>query len=97
MPYGNETYEVKGISGYGTADCPPPTESINDKLAETMAALKELLMAMDDTSMVIFGMPCPQPVDKMTEPNCLNGTVDTIRTQAKLALGAFMEMRKKLV
>lgn len=96
MPY-SKTYACEEIGGYGTADCPPPTESINDKLTETMAALKELLMAMDDTSMVIFGMPCPQPGDKPPEPNCLNGMVDTIRAQAKLALGAFMEMRKKLV
>lgn len=97
MPYGSETYEVKGIGGYGTADCPQQTETVNNKLADTMALLKELLMAMDDTSMVLFGMPCPQPVDKPPEPNCLIGTADTIREQAKRALGVFMEMRKKLV
>lgn len=85
------------VTGTRTEEIMPPTESINDKLVETMAVLKELLMAMDDTSIVIFGMPCPQPVEKMPEQNCLNGTVDTIRTQAKLAMGAFMEMRKKLV
>lgn len=96
MPY-SKTYACEEIGGYGTADCPPQTETVNNKLADTMALLKELMMAMDDTSMVIFGIPCPQPVDKMPEPNCLNGTVDTIRAQAKLALGAFMEMRKKLV
>lgn len=84
-------------TGTCTEEIMPPNESINDKLVVTMAVLKELLVAMDDTSKVIFGMPCPQPDDKLPEPNCLNGTVDIIRVQAKLALGAFIEMRKKLV
>lgn len=54
MPYGNETYEVKGIGGYDAAPTPPPA-SIKTKIDQTNKAIAESMLALQDIIFTITG------------------------------------------
>lgn len=96
MPYGTEQYEVKGIGGFETVPSEPPKPTLKDNLDETCAILKELLMAMNDSHLAMFGEECPKPNEPLPEPCSLYATSALVLGQAHLALDAFLAIRKKL-
>lgn len=77
--------------------CEAPVCSIGGVVEDTMGTLKELLMAMDDTYNALYGGPMPKPQEKGPEPGCLSALVESVNYQAHMALGAFMDMRKRMV
>ena len=105
MPYkGAEHMECKvmykpGMSEQNCAEpCPPPDDRISVKIEHTMALLKELLMAMEDTYNQIYAKQLPEiPMDKPPETVSLNGCVDIVKMQADMALSSFMEIKRGLV
>ena len=89
MPYTNDC-ERAVCSG-------PPRQTVASHIQETVGILKELLMAMGDTSLVLFAEnPIGDP-GKAPETKCLLDDAEIIHNQAKAALDIFMTMRKKLV
>ena len=64
-----------------------------------MAMLKELWMAMDDTSIALFGNLMDRPIhdDMPKEMKCMDDVVNFVEEQARTVLATFMEIRKRLV
>lgn len=96
MPYGSENYEVKGIGGY-ECNTEPPLNTMKNMATETVGALKELLKALDDTAIVMFGAPIEDIEQKPQEPKCLMDSMAIAEVYSKSALRRFMEMRKRMV
>ena len=88
--------EPVGTMGVGTT-CEPPIETIAERLDQTMGMLKELLIAMDDTSLQLFGTACPPAIEKPPEPKNMADVATCIRAQTRVAMDNFMAIRKKLV
>lgn len=76
-----------------------PINTMNNRVNETIAMLKELLMAMDDTSIALFGNIVDRPIhgDMPKEMKCMDDAVNVVAEQARTALATFMEIRKRLV
>lgn len=76
-----------------------PINTMSNRVNETIAMLKELLMAMDDTSIALFGnlMDRPMHDDMPKEMKCMDDAVNVVAEQARTALATFMQIRKRLV
>lgn len=76
-----------------------PINTMNNRINETMGMLKELLMAMDDTAIVLFGRPIDSPAktEMPQEAKCMDDALNIVEEQARIAMARFMEMRKRLV
>lgn len=79
--------------------CETPINTMNNRVNETIAMLKELLMAMDDTSIALFGNLMDRPIhgDMPKDLKCMDDAVNVVEEQARTALATFMEIRKRLV
>lgn len=74
-----------------------PIEPIRDKLTMAMGTLKELIIAMDDVYVALFGKPATMPPEAPRDPDCMDAVVDIIVGQAGIAMGKFMDMRKRML
>ena len=74
----------------------PPRETFQGKLDHTMGSLKELNMALDDTWTCLFGKRQTEPVSDNVDMGCMDDQINVIQMQANMALGKFIEIRKRL-
>lgn len=75
-----------------------PINTMNNRLNETMDMLKELLIAMDDTSIALFGNIVGRPIGDMPQDlKCMDDAVNVVVEHARTALATFAEIRKRLV
>lgn len=79
------------------AECELPIEPIRDKLTIAMGILKELIIAMDDVSVALFGKPATMPPEAPQDPDCMDAVANIIVGQAGIAMGKFMDMRKRML
>lgn len=97
MPYAGMTHnvEVTGISGY--PECPePPKAKINDNLNEAMAILKELLIALQDAHIALYGEQAIGQTENETKLDCMYEVSMVLNAQAHIALDRFLEIKRKL-
>ena len=78
-------------------ECEAPIEPIRDKLTMAMGTLKELIIAMDDVYIMLFGKPATMPPEAPQDPDCMDAVVNIIVGQAGIAMGKFMDMRKRML
>lgn len=97
MPYGSENYEAKGIGGYEGQNCEPQINTMKNMAIETIGALKELLIALDDTEISMFGAPIEQPEEKPIEPRCLRDVMEIAEIYSQSALRRFVDMKNRIV
>ena len=95
MPYGSETYEVKGIGGFEPCE-PAPISTIANKAAEARGALIELREMVNSTYVALYCNPLHEP-EKIPETRCLNDDMDAVEYLAKGILADFMELKKRMV
>lgn len=96
MYTGNTNVELK-VEKTMVEKPPEPVETTANVVDTTMATMKELLMALDDTNKILFGQPAFMPESAMPEPSCYAESIRVIREQANLALTRFIDIRKRLV
>ena len=76
-------------------ECEPPQETMNDKINRTMATLKDLIIAMDDTGIALFNAPVSAPEERQKDPDCMDHALDVIDWQARTAMEKFLGLRKR--
>ena len=96
MPYGSETYECKGMATYDSVPQEPPRPTLHNNIDAAMNLLKELLIAMADAHIAMYGEPAVEPNEKLPEPDSMYATTRIIAMQARIALERFLSIRKKI-
>lgn len=81
----------------GDTAVPAPIETVRNMVSDTMGVMNELLIAMDDTSLAIYGNPGVMPEDKMQEPTGLYQEMACLQSCVKLALQKFVDIKKGMV
>ena len=76
----------------------PPRRTMRDIVDNSMGNMKELLLAMGDTNMVLFGSPNGvEEKNGPQEPRCFEDSLVILEEQCAAALRIFLEMRKRMV
>lgn len=96
MPYGNEAYECKGMATYDSVPQELPRPTLQNNIDEAMNLLKELLIAMADAHIAMYGEPAIEPNEKLPEPDNMYATTRIIAMQARIALDRFLSIRKRV-